>query len=237
MFIHIIGARSHAFRIFAVFLAVFLTVGFASSANAAGKGEAKGPQDGDPVDKVTICHYDKDNRVYITITPAEQGVLQGHEHHAEDIIPAPAGGCPAGPVLVETTDPGGEVTGGEVTGGGDSSDDENTGGRPGENDGGEPVVDNPGQDNSGPHSSTPVVKGVESGSPDQAGNSVLAEIKDSSAHVGVNRPGAMVLPAAGVLPATGAADNLGLLTAAGLGLVLIGGLTISTRRRPVLKQR
>ena len=36
-----IGVRSHAFRFFAVVLAVFLTVGFAGAASAAGEKEPK----------------------------------------------------------------------------------------------------------------------------------------------------------------------------------------------------
>ena len=233
MSIDIIGARSHAFRILAVFLAAFLTVGFASAANAA--------------DNVTICHYDKTQAVYITITPADQGSDQGHQHHADDLIPAPAGGCPAGLVPVDPIDdgagdgvvPGDDGAGDGVVPGGDGAGD---GVVPGDD--GDPV--SPGSDNaedSGGESDKPDKNGA--GSPvvheprqdNLPGDSVLAEIKGSSVVVGVNRPGAMVQPVAGVLPATGAVDKLGLLTAAGFGLVLIGGLTISTRRRPTSMQR
>jgi hypothetical protein len=41
-----------------------------------------------------ICHFGGGH--YNEITPANQGQLNGHLHHAKDIIPAPEQGCPEG---------------------------------------------------------------------------------------------------------------------------------------------
>ncbi len=46
-----------------------------------------------PSPKITICHA-TGNGGYVEITISENG-LHGHGGHADDIIPAPAGGCPS----------------------------------------------------------------------------------------------------------------------------------------------
>lgn len=46
-------------------------------------------------DKVTLCHQNG-NGSYETITVSVSGAENGHAKHDGDIIPAPAGGCPAG---------------------------------------------------------------------------------------------------------------------------------------------
>ena len=48
-----------------------------------------------PFQQITICHATGSiKNPYVEITIAEQGVLNGHLPHHDDIIPAPPGGCP-----------------------------------------------------------------------------------------------------------------------------------------------
>jgi len=48
-----------------------------------------------PFQQITICHATgAEKNPYVEITISEQGVLNGHLPHHDDIIPAPAGGCP-----------------------------------------------------------------------------------------------------------------------------------------------
>ena len=97
----------------------------------------------------------------------------------------------------------------------------------------------------------PIVDGVEGERPakgtkgDRPGNGpepvkvselVVVPAKENTSRV--NRPGARVhRPAAKILPATGAGDNLGLLGATGLGMVLFGGLLLTGQRRLVRVRR
>src|SRR4029077_2004641 len=47
--------------------------------------------------KITLCHATGSaTNPYVEITISYNG-LHGHENHPNDIIPAPAGGCPKGP--------------------------------------------------------------------------------------------------------------------------------------------
>jgi Tol biopolymer transport system component len=51
-----------------------------------------------PNEKITICHATgSEKNPYVVITVADDGVYNGHIDHANDIIPAPAEGCPTGP--------------------------------------------------------------------------------------------------------------------------------------------
>ena len=62
----------------------------------------------------TICHATGSAKnPYVEITIATPGVLRGHEPHGDDIIPAPAGGCP-GPTAAPVTEP--QAAGGEAAG-------------------------------------------------------------------------------------------------------------------------
>src|SRR5258706_1292228 len=46
---------------------------------------------------VTLCHATgSKTNPYVTITVDDQGSLDGHMKHKDDIIPAPSGGCPGG---------------------------------------------------------------------------------------------------------------------------------------------
>jgi len=59
-----------------------------------------------PFQKITICHATgSEKNPYVEITISTQGELNGHLPHHDDIIPAPAEGCPgvAGGASVETT--------------------------------------------------------------------------------------------------------------------------------------
>lgn len=48
-----------------------------------------------PFQQIAICHATgAEKNPYVEITISEQGVLNGHLPHHDDIIPAPAGGCP-----------------------------------------------------------------------------------------------------------------------------------------------
>src|SRR5680860_1480563 len=74
-----IGARSHAFRILAVFLAAFLTVGFASAANAVSQ-------------PVTVCHVA--GHKYEQITIDDDGQANGHADHVGDMVLRGTVDCP-----------------------------------------------------------------------------------------------------------------------------------------------
>jgi len=55
--------------------------------------------------KITLCHATgSETNPYVEITISYNG-LHGHEDHAGDIIPAPAGGCPAGSSPTNTPKP------------------------------------------------------------------------------------------------------------------------------------
>jgi hypothetical protein len=69
----------------------------AKPAPAAKPDKDKGDGKGHGHAKVTICHATgSETNPYVTITIAEPAVAAHRRHqHGEDIIPAPAGGCPA----------------------------------------------------------------------------------------------------------------------------------------------
>ncbi|HJR39497.1 MAG TPA: hypothetical protein VJ819_14040, partial [Nocardioidaceae bacterium] len=102
-----IGVRSHAFRFFAVILAVFLTVGFAGAASADGDNDPNENQGHTPV---SICHF-SDAGVFELIPPDNAGVINGHSHHELDQVVEADGSCPD----VPPTDTGGN-TGGNTGG-------------------------------------------------------------------------------------------------------------------------
>jgi hypothetical protein len=90
--------------------AVAALLGIASFGVAA-SASANGSSGFQPV---TLCHATHSlSNPYVTITVDNQGKLNGHLHHADDIIPAPEGGCPKGdPCSVNdesvTSEPGGK---------------------------------------------------------------------------------------------------------------------------------
>lgn len=54
-----------------------------------------------PAEKVTICHATgSETNPYVTITVSENA-LKGHDKHGDDIIPAPATGCPGATAPVD----------------------------------------------------------------------------------------------------------------------------------------
>jgi hypothetical protein len=292
------GVRLHALRGFVVCLAAFLAVSFAGAASAAGNGNGNGGS----VDAhgaghlaVLICHWSADEGVYERITPDNDGVLNGHENHADDEIVDPEEACPDAPAGADPGDPEDEeleedpvppakVTVCHVTAGlvgaievdvadqaehlahGDTLPVDGECAQPVVDE----VVDDPVVDED---DAAEEIQGDETGSGGRKSGLVkpgadkplkrgkpVKRVDDDPVVRGVQRErsarhhgeenrghdrlGAEILPAAEsrnrvnrpaavVLPATGAADHLGPLGAVGLGLVVLGGLTMTARRRSV----
>lgn len=89
-------------------LACYLVVLDRVSAQQATQGQYA-PDEGSPppeqpADKVTICHA-TGNGGYVAITVDSDATYGGHGNHPNDIIPAPPGGCPAGPPEPTTPEP------------------------------------------------------------------------------------------------------------------------------------
>lgn len=68
-------------------------------------------------DKVTLCHATGSaTNPYVEITVADAGATNGHAKHSEDIIPAPAEGCPSGePLPTSVPSPPQESENGKIT--------------------------------------------------------------------------------------------------------------------------
>lgn len=73
-------------RLLILALATAVSVGTLATANAAQQSQAQ---------KWTLCHRTKSaKKPYVKVTVSSRAALNGHRRHAEDIIPAPANGCP-----------------------------------------------------------------------------------------------------------------------------------------------
>jgi CHRD domain len=107
-------------RFLLISLAAAVALGLFATAQAAVRSADKKP---DRDHKVTICHRtSSDAKPYVRIKVAKRAALQGHKRHAEDIIPAPDGGCPK--TVLSPTEGGTALTAGltgavEVPGPGD----------------------------------------------------------------------------------------------------------------------
>lgn len=74
-------------------------LGLAALLALASLAQAQAAKPPGPAKKVTICHRTASaSNPYRKITVATKAALKGHQRHSGDIIPAPAGGCPATPM-------------------------------------------------------------------------------------------------------------------------------------------